>query len=120
MSHVVRLAVLVAGSPRSATPWMPRSINPEERCGTTISSDHYPRDALGIDKSIDILHYIRDLPTPEDRAAAVAKVQAVERRAMLEQQPQPGLVKLMDYLQSRGLRRALCTRNFESVRSFLS
>lgn len=32
---------------------------------------------------------------------------------MLEQQPQPGLVRLMDYLQTRGLRRALCTRNFE-------
>ncbi|OKO92682.1 hypothetical protein PENSUB_12667 [Penicillium subrubescens] len=73
------------------------------------------RDALGIDKSIDILHHIRDLPTPEDRAAAVAKVQAVERRAMLEQQPQPGLAKLMDYLKSRGLRRALCTRNFDHI-----
>lgn len=34
---------------------------------------------------------------------------------MLYQQPQPGLVRLMDYLQSRGLRRALCTRNFEYV-----
>jgi phosphoglycolate phosphatase-like HAD superfamily hydrolase len=34
---------------------------------------------------------------------------------MVDQQPQPGLVKLMDYLQSRGLRLALCTRNFEYV-----
>ncbi|CEO59994.1 Putative Haloacid dehalogenase-like hydrolase family protein [Penicillium brasilianum] len=77
------------------------------------------REALGIDKSVDILHHIRDLPTPEDRAAAVAKVQAVERRAMLEQQPQPGLSKLMDYLKSRGLRRALCTRNFEAPVQYL-
>ncbi|KAJ5454521.1 hydrolase [Penicillium daleae] len=77
------------------------------------------RDALDIDKSIDILHHIRELPTPEDRAAAVAKVQAVERRAMLEQQPQPGLSKLMDYLQSRGIRRALCTRNFEAPVQYL-
>lgn len=47
------------------------------------------------------------------RTAAVEKVRAVERRAMMDQQPQPGLVQLMDYLQSRGVRRALCTRNFE-------
>ena len=32
---------------------------------------------------------------------------------MSSQQPQPGLVQLMDYLQARGVRRALCTRNFE-------
>lgn len=75
------------------------------------------RDALGIDRSIDILHHIRDLKTADERAAAVMKVQDVERRAMLDQQPQPGLARLMDYLQSRGLRRALCTRNFEYVLS---
>jgi phosphoglycolate phosphatase-like HAD superfamily hydrolase len=34
---------------------------------------------------------------------------------MVDQQPQPGLLRLMDYLESRGLRRALCTRNFEYV-----
>lgn len=34
---------------------------------------------------------------------------------MRAQQPQPGLVELMDYLQQKGLRRALCTRNFECV-----
>jgi phosphoglycolate phosphatase-like HAD superfamily hydrolase len=37
---------------------------------------------------------------------------------MSHQQPQPGLVDLMDYLQSRGLHRALCTRNFECVEAF--
>ncbi|KAJ5990019.1 hypothetical protein N7499_010544 [Penicillium canescens] len=77
------------------------------------------REALGIDRSIDILHHIRQLPTPEDRAAAVSKVQAVERRAMIDQQPQPGLLRLMDYLESRGLRRALCTRNFEAPVKYL-
>lgn len=73
------------------------------------------RAALGIDRTIDILHHIRELPTPEEQATAVAKIRAVEQRAMLEQQPQPGLLRLMDYLQSRSVRRALCTRNFESV-----
>ncbi|KAJ5564723.1 hypothetical protein N7513_000965 [Penicillium frequentans] len=77
------------------------------------------RDALGIDKSIDILYHIQGLPTAEDRTAAVAKIQAVERRAMMDQVPQPGLVVLMEYLQSRGLRRALCTRNFESPVRYL-
>ncbi|KAJ5935534.1 hydrolase, partial [Penicillium verhagenii] len=76
------------------------------------------RDALGIDKSIDILHHIQALPV-EDRATAVEKIQAVERRAMVEQVPQPGLVGLMEYLQSRGLRRGLCTRNFESPVRYL-
>ncbi|KAJ5476617.1 HAD-superfamily hydrolasesubfamily IAvariant 3 [Penicillium sp. IBT 31633x] len=71
------------------------------------------REALGIDRSIDILEHIRQLPAGE-RAEAVSKVQAVERRAMVDQQPQPGLLRLMDYLESRGVRRALCTRNFEA------
>ncbi|EAW10751.1 putative haloacid dehalogenase-like hydrolase [Aspergillus clavatus NRRL 1] len=72
------------------------------------------RAALGIDKKVDILHHIRQLPTHEERTAAAEKVKAVEREAMKHQQPQPGLVDLMDYLQSRGLYRALCTRNFEA------
>ncbi|KAJ5729880.1 hydrolase [Penicillium malachiteum] len=76
------------------------------------------RDALGIDRSMDILHHINSLPV-EDRATAVAKIQAVERRAMIDQQPQPGLVQLMEYLQSRGLKRALCTRNFETPVKYL-
>ncbi|KAJ5391397.1 hydrolase [Penicillium cosmopolitanum] len=77
------------------------------------------REALGIDASTDILHHIRDIETPAERAEAVAKVQDVERRAMLNQEPQPGLARLMDYLQSRGLRRALCTRNFEAPVRYL-
>ncbi|KAJ5569976.1 hydrolase [Penicillium hispanicum] len=77
------------------------------------------REALEIDRTIDILHHIRELPTPQERTAAVEKVRAVERRAMMEQQPQPGLARLMDYLQSRGLRRALCTRNFEAPVQYL-
>ncbi|GIK03052.1 hypothetical protein Aspvir_007118 [Aspergillus viridinutans] len=72
------------------------------------------RKALGIDKKVDILHHIRDLPTATERTAAAEKIKAIEREAMSHQQPQPGLVDLMDYLQSRGLHRALCTRNFEA------
>lgn len=51
----------------------------------------------------------------EARVAAADKIKAVEREAMRTQQPQPGLVELMDYLQARELPRGLCTRNFEYV-----
>lgn len=77
------------------------------------------RSALGISKSIDILQHIRDLP-PEEALVAADKIKAIERTAMRAQQPQPGLVELMDYLQHRGVRRALCTRNFECVFFFFS
>lgn len=73
------------------------------------------RAALGIPKSVDILHHIQRLPTADERAIAAEKVRAVERRAMQHQQPQPGLVELMNYLQQKGIPRALCTRNFECV-----
>jgi len=85
--------------------------------GTLCLPQHYMfgemRATLGINKSVDILEHIRNLPTPEDRTTAAAKVKAIEQEAMVRQQPQPGLVELMDYLESRGTRRALCTRNFE-------
>ena len=33
---------------------------------------------------------------------------------MKHQKPQPGLIPLMEYLQNKGLKKALCTRNFET------
>ncbi|KAF7589757.1 hypothetical protein BBP40_003907 [Aspergillus hancockii] len=72
------------------------------------------REALGIDKKVDILHHIRRLPTLEAQLEAADKIKAIEREAMQHQQPQPGLVELMDYLQDQGIKRALCTRNFET------
>lgn len=81
---------------------------------TSIDPILFPgSSALGIDRSVDILDHIRALPTDETRSEAVAKIQAIEREAMLAQQPQPGLVELMDYLEKKKMRRALCTRNFE-------
>ncbi|KAL4803608.1 HAD-like domain-containing protein [Aspergillus unguis] len=71
------------------------------------------RAALGISKSVDILHHIRSLPSPEAQLEASNKVKAIEREAMAHQQPQPGLVELMEYLRDRNIKRALCTRNFE-------
>ncbi|OAL63177.1 HAD superfamily hydrolase [Trichophyton rubrum] len=71
------------------------------------------RDALGIEKGVDIIHHIRGLPTFTARTDAIAIVRDIERKAMVKQVPQPGLVELMDYLNSKGVKRALCTRNFD-------
>lgn len=71
------------------------------------------REALGITKSIDILDHIYSLPQFE-QPAAHAKIQAVERRAMAEQVPQAGLVTLMEHLDRRGIRKGICTRNFDA------
>jgi len=71
------------------------------------------RAALDISKGTDILDHIYSLPTA-DQAAAHAKIQAIERRAMDQQVPQAGLVTLMEYLDSKGLRKGICTRNFDT------
>ena len=34
---------------------------------------------------------------------------------MAAQKPQPGLQELMRYLDGRGMRKGICTRNFECV-----
>ncbi|KAI6782056.1 putative uncharacterized hydrolase-like protein [Emericellopsis cladophorae] len=70
------------------------------------------RAALGIPKSTDILHHIEQLPADKQPAAHNA-IRAIERKAMETQKPQPGLRALMDYLDSRSVRKAICTRNFD-------
>lgn len=68
------------------------------------------RAALDIPKSIDILDHMASLPAAEQPAAHAA-IQAIERDAMEKQAPQPGLMDLMAYLDSRQLPKAICTRN---------
>lgn len=78
------------------------------------------RAALNIPKSVDILGHIASLP-PAAQPSALQTVRAIERRAMLTQTPQPGLARLMRYLDARGIRTAICTRNYEEpVRHFLA
>ncbi|KAJ6262404.1 hypothetical protein Dda_3212 [Drechslerella dactyloides] len=89
------------------------------------------RRQLGISKATDILDHILGLPDDEDlivepevvagetagrsqRERAYAKIRAVEREAMGQMRPQEGLVELMDYLDGRGVRKAICTRNFDA------
>ncbi|KAJ8606952.1 hypothetical protein MRB53_040617 [Persea americana] len=70
------------------------------------------RNALGIEKPTDILDHIYSLPSGEHEEAQ-QKIRDIERRAMSLQRPQPGLGELMRYLDSRGIRKGICTRNFD-------
>lgn len=70
------------------------------------------RAALGITKDEDILDHIYGLPESEQEGAH-AKIQAIERAAMEKQVPQAGLVSLMEYLDQKGIKKGICTRNFE-------
>ncbi|KAI1763588.1 HAD-like protein [Hypoxylon sp. FL1150] len=71
------------------------------------------RSVLGIPKSVDILEHIYSLPTPSQQEAAMESIRAIERVSMAQQVAQPGLADLMSYLDARGLRKGICTRNFE-------
>lgn len=77
------------------------------------------RSALGIPKSVDILDHIYALPTPEEQQIAHEKIRIIERRAMLLQKPQVGLLDLMRYLDERKIRKGICTRNFDTPVSHL-
>lgn len=69
------------------------------------------RDALGIDKSKDILLSIEELPE-SDQDAAHEKIRKIEREAMSSMEQQDGLSTLMKFLDTSGLERGICTRNF--------
>ncbi|KAL1600575.1 hypothetical protein SLS60_006961 [Paraconiothyrium brasiliense] len=71
------------------------------------------RSALGITKETDILDHVYSLP-PSEQEEAQEKIRAIERKAMASQRPQAGLVQLMDYLDTRNIRKGICTRNFDA------
>jgi phosphoglycolate phosphatase-like HAD superfamily hydrolase len=77
------------------------------------------RSAANIPPDKDILDYVHSL-SEREQAEAFAAIQAIERRAMATQTPQPGLVALMEYLDRKDIRKAICTRNFDApVENFL-
>nr|POF01067.1 putative uncharacterized hydrolase [Quercus suber] len=73
---------------------------------------------FGIPKSSDILDHIHALPEPE-QSEAMKKIQDIEREAMAKQVPQAGLVTLMEWLDQQGVKKAICTRNFDAPVSHL-
>lgn len=74
------------------------------------------RQALDIPKSVDILEHIYTLDAAGQEQAH-KKIQAIEREAMAQQVPQIGLVALMEALDRGGVRKGICTWNFEYVAS---
>lgn len=70
------------------------------------------RRALDIPKEVDILDHIHSLREPQ-QTEAFEKVQQIERTAMAKQVPQPGLATLLGFLDQSGIKKAICTRNFE-------
>ncbi|KAK4626187.1 hypothetical protein CLAFUW4_04617 [Fulvia fulva] len=71
------------------------------------------RAALGIDKGIDILDHMHSLPEPQ-QSEAFDKIKEIERTAMTKQIPQAGLVTLMEALDRWGVKKGICTRNFDA------
>lgn len=71
------------------------------------------RSALGIPPGTDILEHVSSLPVSEQESA-MRKVHAAENSAMFTQVPQPGLVSLMEYLESKTIPKGICTRNVDA------
>ncbi|KAK3714447.1 hypothetical protein LTR37_007753 [Vermiconidia calcicola] len=71
------------------------------------------RSAVSIPKSVDILDHIHSL-SENDQKSAFAAIQDIERRAMANQVPQAGLVSLMEFLDRHGVKKGICTRNFDA------
>jgi len=72
------------------------------------------RSAVGVPPKSDILDHIYALSTKSDQEAAMDKIRAIEREAMVSQTPQPGLLALMTYLEEKCVRKGICTRNFDT------
>ena len=70
------------------------------------------RSVLNITKATDILDHIYSLPM-DQQLIAMEAIRNIEREAMKTQKPQPGLVELMTYLNSKNVKKGICTRNFE-------
>lgn len=57
------------------------------------------RDALGIDKSVDILDHVHALPDKEQDEAQL-KLQDIERRAMKDMEAQPGKCEKLECINT--------------------
>lgn len=68
--------------------------------------------ALQIAPTADILEHLLSLPEPK-QSDSFAAIREIETAAMLQQEPQPGLMELIEYLENQSMKMALCTRNFE-------
>jgi phosphoglycolate phosphatase-like HAD superfamily hydrolase len=79
---------------------------------STPAPSTVPSESSNIASALDHTASPPDTTPSSPQSRAVAAIKAIERNAMTSQHPQPGLGELMTYLESRGMRKALCTRNF--------
>ncbi|KAG0677861.1 hypothetical protein C6P41_003113 [Kluyveromyces marxianus] len=78
------------------------------------------RDAIGCqDPKIDILTFIEELPTAEEQAEAERKITVVEKKAMEEMEPQPGMIELFRFLKENRISKSICTRNLIGAVTYL-
>lgn len=78
------------------------------------------RESIGcLDRSIDILTFIEELQDVEARLKAHDKIQAVEKKAMHEMLPQPGMIELFQFLQNNQVTKNICTRNLINPVNYL-
>lgn len=69
------------------------------------------RRDLGIDASVDVLAHVESAPTPEERRRRAEVIERHEHEAAEQLQLAQGLHELVEYLDSRGVPRAVLTRN---------
>ncbi|KAH0542048.1 hypothetical protein FGG08_003513 [Glutinoglossum americanum] len=109
----------MATNPRHPRRFAPLDPNAEYSDAPVLRGIIFDVDALHIPRTTDILDHIYSLPS-SDQPAAMESIREVERAAMVKQTPQRGLADLMDYLEMRGVRKGICTRNFDTpVNHFL-
>eukprot|EP00218_Dolichomastix_sp_CCMP3274_P003838 CAMPEP_0170156348 /NCGR_PEP_ID=MMETSP0033_2-20121228/62914_1 /TAXON_ID=195969 /ORGANISM="Dolichomastix tenuilepis, Strain CCMP3274" /LENGTH=190 /DNA_ID=CAMNT_0010393699 /DNA_START=96 /DNA_END=668 /DNA_ORIENTATION=+ len=72
------------------------------------------KERLGAPPSADILAHVASL-SPEERATATATIEEMEREAMLQMEAMHGAEDLLRWIDSRGIRRGLLTRNNATV-----
>lgn len=104
----------LSNEPDQADPDPP---GPKQATGGQVTKQTPPHSMTNPSEppSEEILAHNTDDPDPpptSPQARAVEKIRDIERRAMTSQRPQPGLKELIAYLTRRGIRKALCTRNF--------
>lgn len=90
---------------------LPRKIELEFLLTSTFAAESM-RESVGcLDRRIDILKFIDQLPDEESKMEAHLKIEAVERKAMAEMEPQDGILELFEFLSRNEISKSICTRN---------
>ncbi|EDO18174.1 hypothetical protein Kpol_543p3 [Vanderwaltozyma polyspora DSM 70294] len=70
------------------------------------------RKSIGLDDdAVDILTFMDEMKTEEEKIITNERLKLVEKKAMMEMEPQPGLVELLTFLHENDIKMNICTRN---------